>query len=43
MFFNKKNKNTTKFENKFERFASTEFKSLENLFRILPKGTRSKN
>lgn len=39
----KKNKKTKTFEKSTAKEASTEFKSLDNLFNILPNGTLSKN
>lgn len=39
----KKNKKTKKLAKTTGKFASTEFKSFDNLFKILPNGTLSKN
>lgn len=43
MFVIMKNKNTIKFEKYAGIVESTEFKSFDNLFKILPRGTLSKN
>ncbi len=39
----KKNKNTKKLAKTTGKLASTELRSLDNLFKILPSGTLSKN